>query len=94
LTRLRKALLLLISVLILPISLVWGTLYLAFGATSGYVAYLYFAIVLVAIAVYARTRDVVFLLRVQLLVLHLFLDVGHAVGRLPTRWTRERRRRS
>ena len=50
-TRLRKALLLLISVLILPISLVWGTLYLAFGATSGYLAYLYFAILLGAIAV-------------------------------------------
>ena len=66
-TRLRKALLLLISVLILPISLVWGTLYLAFGAQSGYMAYLYFAIVLVAIAVFARTRDLVFLLRVQLL---------------------------
>jgi adenylate cyclase len=66
-TRLRKALLILISVLILPISLVWGTLYLAFGAQSGYVAYLYFAIVVAAIAVYARTRDVVFLLRVQLL---------------------------
>jgi len=34
-TRLRKALLLLISVLILPISLIWGTLYLAFGAAGG-----------------------------------------------------------
>jgi adenylate cyclase len=66
-TRLRKALLLLISVLILPISLVWGTLYLAFGAQSGYIAYLYFTIVVAAIAVYARTRDVVFLLRVQLI---------------------------
>jgi guanylate cyclase len=66
-TRLRKALLLLISVLILPISLVWGTLYLAFGTQSGYLAYLYFAIVVVAILVFARTRDVALLLRVQLL---------------------------
>jgi guanylate cyclase len=65
--RLRKALLLLISVLILPISLVWGTLYLAFGAQSGYVAYLYFAIVVGAIVIFARTRNVGFLLRVQLL---------------------------
>jgi adenylate cyclase len=65
-TRLRKALLILISVLILPISLVWGTLYLAFGAQSGYMAYLYFAIVLGAIVIFARTRDVGFLLRVQL----------------------------
>ena len=30
--RLRKALLVLLSVLILPISLVWGTLFLALGA--------------------------------------------------------------
>ena len=65
-TRLRKALLLLISLLILPISLVWGSLYLAFGAQSGYLAYLYFAVLLVAIVIFARTRDVVFLLRVQL----------------------------
>ena len=30
--RLRKALLVLICILILPISLVWGAIYLAFGA--------------------------------------------------------------
>jgi guanylate cyclase len=65
-TRLRKALLLLISVLILPISLVWGSLYLAFGAPAGYLAYLYFSVLLAAIALFARTRDVAFLLRVQL----------------------------
>src|SRR5947208_16418536 len=66
-TRLRKALLILISVLILPISLVWGTLYLAFGATSGYMAYVYFGILVAAIVIFARTRDVAFFLRVQLL---------------------------
>jgi adenylate cyclase len=66
-TRLRKALLILISVLILPISLVWGTLYLAFGAPAGYLAYLYFGVVLVAIVLFARTRNVAFLLRVQLI---------------------------
>jgi guanylate cyclase len=66
-TRLRKALLVLISVLILPISLVWGTLYLAFGSPVGYVPYLYFAILLGAISVFARTRNVSLLLRVALL---------------------------
>ena len=65
--RLRKALLLLISLLILPISLVWGTLYLAFGTQGGYVAYLYFVVLLGAILVFARTHDFVFLLRVALL---------------------------
>jgi hypothetical protein len=38
--RLRKALLVLLSVLILPISLVWGTLFLALGAPAGVLAYL------------------------------------------------------
>ena len=63
----RKALLLLISVLILPIALVWGSLYLAFGTRAGLMAYLYFAILLGAILVFARTRNLTFLLRVALL---------------------------
>jgi hypothetical protein len=35
--RARKALLVLISVLILPISVLWGALYLAFGSPVGVV---------------------------------------------------------
>jgi adenylate cyclase len=66
-TRQRKTLLVLISVLILPISLVWGGLYLAFGSPVGYVPLVYFTILLGAIAVFARTRDFAFLLRVALL---------------------------
>ena len=66
-TRQRKALLVLISVLILPISVVWGSLYLAFGSPVGYVPFLYFAILLGAIGVFARTRDLAFLLRVNLI---------------------------
>ncbi len=66
-TRQRKALLVLISVLILPVSLVWGGLYLAFGSPVGYVPLVYFAVLLGAIAVFARTRDFAFLLRVALL---------------------------
>jgi guanylate cyclase len=65
--RLRKALLVLVSVLILPIALVWGTLYLALGAPSGSVAFLYFVVSLASIGVFARTRNFPFLLRVQLL---------------------------
>jgi guanylate cyclase len=68
-TRLRKTLLVLISVLILPIALIWGTLYLAFGAQAGYVAYLYAVVVLAAILIYARTRNVDFLMRVQLVAI-------------------------
>jgi adenylate cyclase len=66
-TRVRKALLVLLSVLILPISLLWGGLYLALGAPSGVLAFVYFAISLGAIAVFARTRDFRLLLRIELL---------------------------
>ena len=66
-TRASKALLVLISVLILPISLLWGSLYLAFGAPSGLLAFAYFAISLGAIAVFTRTRDFALLLRIELL---------------------------
>ena len=66
-TRERKALLVLISVLILPIAVVWGALYLALGSPVGYVPLAYFLVLLGAIGVFARTRDVGFLLRVNLL---------------------------
>ena len=66
-TRRRKALLVYLAVLILPISLVWGTLYLALGAVSGVVAYAYFVISLGSIGLFARTRNFELLLRIQLL---------------------------
>src|SRR5919106_621775 len=66
-TRARKTLLVLISVLILPISLLWGSLYLALGAPSGLLAFVYFAISLGAIAVFTRTRNFGLLLRIELL---------------------------
>jgi adenylate cyclase len=66
-TRSSKALLVLISVLILPISLLWGSLYLVLGAPSGLLAFVYFAVSLGAIAVFIRTRDFALLLRIELL---------------------------
>ena len=62
--RARKALLVLISVLILPVAALWGALYLAFGSPVGVVPLVYFSILLGAIAVFARTRDFSWLLRV------------------------------
>jgi guanylate cyclase len=56
-TRASKALLVLISVLILPIALFWAGLYLAFGSPVGWVPLVYFAILLAAIVVFSRTRD-------------------------------------
>jgi adenylate cyclase len=62
--RARKALLVLISVLILPVAAVWGALYLAFGSPVGVVPLVYFGVLVGAIAVFSRTRDFPQLLRV------------------------------
>ena len=45
-TRAGKALLVLISVLILPVALLWAALYLAFGSPVGWVPLGYFAVLL------------------------------------------------
>jgi adenylate cyclase len=66
-TRKRKALLLYLAVLILPISLVWGVLYLALGAPSGVVAFAYMVVSVVSIGLFARTRNFELLLSIQLL---------------------------
>ena len=63
--RARKALLVLISVLILPVAAVWGALYLSFGSPVGFVPLVYFAVLLGGIAVFSRTRDFPWLLRLN-----------------------------
>src|SRR5213082_270568 len=65
-TRQRKELLVLTSVLILPIAVVWGSLYLIFGSPVGYVPFAYAVILLGAIIAFARTRNFALLLRVSL----------------------------
>jgi adenylate cyclase len=62
--RTRKALLVLISVLILPVAGLWGALYLAFGSPVGVVPLVYFGVLAGAIGVFSRTRDFPWLLRV------------------------------
>jgi guanylate cyclase len=62
--RARKALLVLISVLILPVAALWGTLYLALGSPVGVVPLVYFGVLVGAIVVFSRTRDFHWLLRV------------------------------
>ena len=66
-TRKRKALLVYLAVLIWPISLVWGVLYLALGAPAGVVAFGYFVVSVASIGLFARTRNFELLLRIQLL---------------------------
>jgi adenylate cyclase len=74
--RQRKSLLVLIAVLILPVSLVWGSLYLAFGSPVGIVPYIYFAVSLGSLVIFARTRNLRFLLVTQLLDILITTTVG------------------
>src|SRR5919106_1653401 len=60
----RKALLVRISALILPVAALWGALYLALGSPVGLVPLVYFGVLLGAIVVFARTRDFPWLLLV------------------------------
>ena len=87
-TRASKALLVLISVLILPISLLWGGLYLAFGSPVGWVPLVYFAVLVGAIAVFSRGRatsasscassqlDILLAPTLSMIALGGFLDAG------------------
>jgi adenylate cyclase len=69
-TQANKSLLVLISVLILPVSLTWAVLYLAFGSPVGWVPLGYFAVLLGSIVVFSRTRDFdMFLLVGQIAIL-------------------------
>ena len=64
-TRQGKLLLVLTSVLILPIAVVWGSLYLIFGSPVGYVPLAYALVLLGAIIAFARTRNFALLLYVS-----------------------------
>jgi guanylate cyclase len=74
--RQEKALLVLLAVLILPVSVVWGTLYLAFGSLVGIVPFIYFAVSVGSLVVFARTRNFRFLLVTQLLDILFTTTVG------------------
>jgi adenylate cyclase len=85
-TRLRKALLLLIAMVILPISAIWAVLYLAFGAWTGWVAVVYAVVSVASIAIFARTRDFGLLMNIQLLAIAMAptLSMIFIGGFLPT----------
>jgi adenylate cyclase len=64
--RQKKALLVLLAVLIAPVSVVWGILYLALGSAVGIAPLVYFAISVGSLVVFAHTKSFRFLLLVQL----------------------------
>ncbi|HET7928320.1 MAG TPA: adenylate/guanylate cyclase domain-containing protein [Actinomycetota bacterium] len=65
--RQKKSLLVLLAVLIAPVSVVWGILYLALGSWVGIAPLVYCAISVASLLVFARTKNFQFLLVVQLL---------------------------
>ena len=84
--RHRKALLVLLAVLILPVSLVWGTCYLAFGSLVGILPFIYFAISVGSLVVFSRTRAFGAFLVTQLLDVLLLTTIGQMLsgGFLPS----------
>src|SRR5882762_4626853 len=84
--RQGKALLVLTSVLILPIAVLWGSLYLIFGSPVGYVPFAYALVLLGAIIAFAATRNFALLLRVSLvdILLAPTLSMAPLGGFLPS----------
>ena len=74
--RQKKSLLVLIVVLILPVSVVWGILYLSFGSWAGITAFVYFAVSLGSLVIFARTGSFQLLLVTQLLDIILSPTAG------------------
>ncbi len=84
--RQKKSLVVLLAVLILPVSLVWGTSYLAFGSPVGVLPFIYFAISVGSLVVFSRTRHFAPFLTVQLLDVLLMTTIGQMLsgGFLPS----------
>ena len=84
--RQKKTLLVLLAVLILPVSLVWGSLYLGFGSLVGILPFIYFAVSVGSLVVFARTGNFRLLLVTQLLDVLLMTTIGQMVcgGFLPS----------
>ena len=74
--RQKKSLLVLIAVLILPVSVVWGCLYLGFGSWAGITAFIYFAVSLGSLVIFARTGKFRLLLVTQCLDILLSPTAG------------------
>ena len=64
--RQKKALLVLLALLVLPVSVVWGSLYLGFGSPVGIVPFVYLAVSVASLVIFARTGNFRLLLVIQL----------------------------
>jgi adenylate cyclase len=74
--RQKKTLLVLLAVLIAPVSIIWGILYLALGSWVGIAPLVYCAISVASLLVFARTKSFRFLLTAQLLAILVMPTAG------------------
>ena len=74
--RNKKALLVLLAVLILPVSVVWGSSYLAFGSLLGILPFIYFSISVASLVFFAKTKRFMPFLIVQLLDVMVMTALG------------------
>jgi adenylate cyclase len=74
--RQKKSLLVLLAILILPVSVVWGSLYLGFHQPVGFIPFLYFGVSVGSLLVFARNRNFHLLLNIQLLDILLTTTAG------------------
>jgi guanylate cyclase len=84
--RQKKELLVTLAVSILPVSVVWGALYLAFGSLVGILPFIYFTVSVASLAIFARTKRFQPLLVTQLLDIMLTTTLGQMLvgGFLPS----------
>ena len=84
--RERKSLVVLTALIILPISALWGAIYLAFGQPVAILPFIYLSISVGSLLVFARTHSFAFLLGVQLVDILLAPTLGQMLtgGFLPS----------
>ena len=84
--RQKKALLVLLAILILPVSIVWGSLYLGFHEPVGIIPFVYFAVSVASLVIFARTRNFHLFLNIQLADILLTTTTGQMLvgGFLPS----------
>jgi guanylate cyclase len=83
--RQKKSLLVLLAILVLPVSIVWGTCYLAFGSPVGIIPFVYFSVSAASLLIFAKTKRFGPFLTTQLLDILLTTNLGmmFAGGFLP-----------
>ena len=72
----KKRLLVLLAVMILPVSALWGALYLLMGQAVGVIPFIYLSVSLGSLLIFASTRSFPFLLNVQLVDILLTTTIG------------------